>query len=211
VRTVLHLSSAMGFAPERRVSPLSLAAEPEIDEVKPQDIVERCRVIAMLKKWAKCSCAALNEGMLATSPNYSQSYPQKLWSEQYLYPAGSVSSDMRLFVSAPLVWWKSTGALAHCSLLFLFSPSRAMADFTGQVVSVLDGDTRDVLHKHHPERICLSGIDCPEKGHAYGNRAKQAAVGCGIKKGRPDQGDPSFTSLWQWALPQAPQPEANQP
>jgi endonuclease YncB( thermonuclease family) len=49
------------------------------------------------------------------------------------------------------------------------------ADFSGSVVSVLDGDTIEVLHKHHPERICLSGIDCPEKGQAYGTRAKEAA------------------------------------
>jgi endonuclease YncB( thermonuclease family) len=49
------------------------------------------------------------------------------------------------------------------------------ADFSGSVVSVLDGDTIEVLHNQHPERIRLSGIDCPEKGQAYGNRAKQAA------------------------------------
>jgi micrococcal nuclease len=46
---------------------------------------------------------------------------------------------------------------------------------TGPVVSVLDGDTIEVLHNHHPERIRLSGIDCPEKGQAYGNNAKQAS------------------------------------
>ena len=43
------------------------------------------------------------------------------------------------------------------------------------VVSGLDGNTIEVLHNHHPERIRLSGIDCPEKGHAYGQRAKHAA------------------------------------
>jgi endonuclease YncB( thermonuclease family) len=30
----------------------------------------------------------------------------------------------------------------------------------GPVVSVLDGDTLEVLHHQHPERIRLSGIDC---------------------------------------------------
>ena len=35
------------------------------------------------------------------------------------------------------------------------------ADFSGLVVSVLDGDTIEVLHNHRPERIRLSGIDCP--------------------------------------------------
>src|SRR5262249_10928423 len=48
------------------------------------------------------------------------------------------------------------------------------ADFTGPVVSVLDGDTIEVLHNTHPERIRLTGIDCPEKGQAFGTRAKQA-------------------------------------
>jgi endonuclease YncB( thermonuclease family) len=49
------------------------------------------------------------------------------------------------------------------------------ADFTGRVVGIIDGDTLEVLHNQDPERIRLSGIDCPEKGQAYGKRAKQAA------------------------------------
>ena len=60
-------------------------------------------------------------------------------------------------------------------LLPLCIPDLAAADFTGPVVSVLDGDTIEVLHNTYPERIRLSGIDCPEKGQAYGKRAKQAA------------------------------------
>lgn len=69
----------------------------------------------------------------------------------------------------------------HClpSVLFLLcavgvEPLRANQDFMGQVISVLDGDTIEVLHDQHPERIRLSGIDCPEKGQAYGQKAKQA-------------------------------------
>ena len=62
--------------------------------------------------------------------------------------------------------------LIHC--LFSFS-AVCLADFTGPVVSVLDGDTIEVLHNTHPERVRLSGIDCPEKGQAFANRAKQAA------------------------------------
>jgi endonuclease YncB( thermonuclease family) len=59
---------------------------------------------------------------------------------------------------------------------FISSFSAVLAsEFTGPVVSVLDGDTLEVLHNHHPERIRLSGIDCPEKGQAFGKRAKQAA------------------------------------
>jgi endonuclease YncB( thermonuclease family) len=60
--------------------------------------------------------------------------------------------------------------------LFIASFSAALAsDFTGQVVSILDGDTIEILHNQHLERIRLSGIDCPEKGQAFGKRAKQAA------------------------------------
>jgi micrococcal nuclease len=55
-----------------------------------------------------------------------------------------------------------------------FSYSHASAHFSGNVVSILDGDTIEVLHDKRPERVRLNGIDCPEKGQAYGKRAKQA-------------------------------------
>jgi micrococcal nuclease len=77
-------------------------------------------------------------------------------------------------VSPSFVSRGRTHVLALCYLLFLFSPFRAVADFSGPVVSVLDGDTLEVLHNHHLERIRLSGIDCLEKGQAYRKRAKQA-------------------------------------
>ena len=49
------------------------------------------------------------------------------------------------------------------------------ADFSGSVISVLDGDTIEVLHNQHPERTRLSSIDCPEKDQAYGQKAKHVA------------------------------------
>jgi endonuclease YncB( thermonuclease family) len=60
-------------------------------------------------------------------------------------------------------------------LLPLCIPALVIADFSGGVVSVLDGDTIEVLHNNRAERIRLNGIDCPEKGQACGKRAKQAA------------------------------------
>ena len=47
------------------------------------------------------------------------------------------------------------------------------ADFSGRVVGISDGDTITVLHKGQGEKIRLYGIDAPEKGQAFGNRAKQ--------------------------------------
>ena len=61
-------------------------------------------------------------------------------------------------------------------LLTLLLASSALAgEFSGQVVSILDGDTIEVLHNNRAERIRLSGIDCPEKGQTYGQKAKHAA------------------------------------
>ena len=48
------------------------------------------------------------------------------------------------------------------------------AGFSAQVTAVVDGDTIDVRHSERLERIELYGIDCPEKGQAFGKRAKQA-------------------------------------
>ena len=67
-----------------------------------------------------------------------------------------------------------TRLLLTCFVLLLF-PYSTFADFSGSVVSILDGDTLEVLHNQRPERIRLSGIDCPEKRQAYGQKAKHAA------------------------------------
>lgn len=48
------------------------------------------------------------------------------------------------------------------------------AEYNGKVVGVTDGDTITVLHQGVGERIRLNGIDCPEKGQAFGGAAKQA-------------------------------------
>jgi len=45
--------------------------------------------------------------------------------------------------------------LVFCFLLSVLSPSLAVADFSGPVVSILDGDTIEVLLNHHPTRIRL--------------------------------------------------------
>ena len=63
-------------------------------------------------------------------------------------------------------------ALVVLSVL-LCTPSLALSDFSGPVVGVIDGDTIDVLHNSQSERIRLNGIDCPEKGQAFGKKAKQ--------------------------------------
>jgi micrococcal nuclease len=73
----------------------------------------------------------------------------------------------------PMMASKGRILLWGAALVLLWA-APAHADFTGPVVSVLDGDTIEVLHNTYPERIRLSGIDCPEKGQAFGTRAKQA-------------------------------------
>lgn len=50
------------------------------------------------------------------------------------------------------------------SIQFRTFATPAFGDFSGPVVSVLDGDTIDVLHNHRAERIRLDGIDCPREG-----------------------------------------------
>ena len=44
---------------------------------------------------------------------------------------------------------------------------------TGKVVGVADGDTITVLQDRTQYKIRLYGIDCPESGQDFGNRAKQ--------------------------------------
>ena len=58
------------------------------------------------------------------------------------------------------------------SLGVLLAPV-VLADFSGRVVGVTDGDTIKVMHNGRAEKIRLYGIDCPEKGQPFGTKAKQ--------------------------------------
>jgi len=60
-------------------------------------------------------------------------------------------------------------------LAVVFWTNITFADFAGKVVAVKDGDTLEVMKEGVAVRVRLYGIDCPEKGQAFGQRAKQAA------------------------------------
>ena len=48
-----------------------------------------------------------------------------------------------------------------------------VAAVVGKVVKVVDGDTLHVYNNKKTYKIRLSGIDAPERGQAYGKRAKE--------------------------------------
>ena len=61
------------------------------------------------------------------------------------------------------------------ALLFLFSAVAShAAEIRGRVLSVADGDTVTLLDAQKVQyRICLSGIDAPERGQPFGSRSRQ--------------------------------------
>jgi endonuclease YncB( thermonuclease family) len=63
--------------------------------------------------------------------------------------------------------------------------SVALADFTGRVVKVSDGDTLTVLVNRTQIRVRLDAIDAPESGQAFGKRSRQSlAELCAAKDAR---------------------------
>lgn len=65
------------------------------------------------------------------------------------------------------MWWR---------LLFLASaalPLCVAQSWTGQVVRVGDGDTLEILRGRATVRVRLHGVDCPELGQDFGERARQ--------------------------------------
>lgn len=67
-------------------------------------------------------------------------------------------------------------------LIFILSPlvsacpaatETNLAELSGKVISVKDGDTIDILYNNKKLTIRLAHIDCPEKKQPYGQAAKQ--------------------------------------
>lgn len=79
--------------------------------------------------------------------------------------------DLRMRHHRPKAAFEIATAWAIFALA-LSSP--ALADFTGKVVAVADGDTLTVLHDREQIKVRLVVIDAPEKAQAFGNRSKQS-------------------------------------
>jgi endonuclease YncB( thermonuclease family) len=61
-------------------------------------------------------------------------------------------------------------------MLTVLTGSASAETFTGRVVGVADGDTLTVLRAGRREVVRLRGVDAPERGQAYGERARQYAA-----------------------------------
>lgn len=59
-------------------------------------------------------------------------------------------------------------------IIFLFTSCSCVAQLTGKVVGIADGDTFTLLTDEKEQlRIRLHGIDCPEKNQDFGQAAKK--------------------------------------
>ncbi len=61
-----------------------------------------------------------------------------------------------------------------CALALLSSLALGEG-FQGKVIGIIDGDTVEVLVQRESKRVRLFGIDAPEKGQAFGRRAREAS------------------------------------
>ena len=71
---------------------------------------------------------------------------------------------------------KTLFQVTYFLLVFLFQPIALAADFTTNVIGIIDGDSIKVMRDGKPTQIRLFDIDCPEKGQAFGKRAEQATA-----------------------------------
>lgn len=74
------------------------------------------------------------------------------------------------------------GIVAVLAAGWLNVASAGTERFTGKVVSVDDGDTLRVIHDGYATRIRLEGIDCPESGQAFSQRARRRTAELALRK-----------------------------
>jgi endonuclease YncB( thermonuclease family) len=72
-----------------------------------------------------------------------------------------------------LLFFNFIGSSLGVFNLLVLSTEIPSDDFSRRVVGVSVEDTINVMHDGRAEKIRLYGIDAPEKGQAFGNRAKQ--------------------------------------
>ncbi|MBI3866041.1 MAG: thermonuclease family protein [Planctomycetia bacterium] len=78
-----------------------------------------------------------------------------------------------MFAAAP-----AAARLLILALAFYADPESKTHELTGKVVHIADGDTLTVLDADKVQhKIRLHGIDAPEKGQAFGTKAKEALAG----------------------------------
>jgi endonuclease YncB( thermonuclease family) len=66
------------------------------------------------------------------------------------------------------------GLFSTVQLTFAENVVKSTGTITGKVIGISDGDTITILNdKQEQIKIRLTGIDCPEKSQAFGNRAKK--------------------------------------
>lgn len=65
--------------------------------------------------------------------------------------------------------------MRRCLFMLVLLLSVCLADLTGRVIGVSDGDTITILCNKTEVSIRLAEIDCPEKGQPYGKAAKRYA------------------------------------
>lgn len=121
------------------------------------------------------SCLALLNLALWGFPDNTNRFSAVYWTPNgKLYTAMSTYHFEREHQSVAIGSCLAIPYTRHMRSLSPLMPTFA-ADFTGQVVGVIDGDSIRVMHNGRAEEIRLNGIDCPEKGQAYGKRTKQTA------------------------------------
>lgn len=72
--------------------------------------------------------------------------------------------------------FQSSGLGTLCLAIFVsgaMAPAALAESFTAKVVSVVDGDTINVMHNGTKERVILYGVDSPELGQAFGAEARK--------------------------------------
>jgi micrococcal nuclease len=82
--------------------------------------------------------------------------------------------------------WRAARALCALAAVVVLGglpySAHAAGTFVGKVVAVQDGDTISVMRDGRTERVRLHGIDAPEGGEDFGNRAKQFLSGLVFEK-----------------------------